>query len=218
MKISEATRNAIQRYPHLREYLGMGVINQRAMARQILEDVKRELGGEVNLQSVVTAVRRFSASKATYRRSAVLDVLAKSEVNLNYDICVATLPLNRETQKQVGEFQRRISRRSGAVQMIQGLETLTIVFEAGFVEEFKRLFGKGIMELRERLASVVVKSPKEIAETSGVIAHLATLLAIEGINAVEMMSSYTETLFILNEENALKAVAVIREEIKRSRS
>ncbi len=102
--------------------------------------------------------------------------------------------------------------------MIQGLETLTIVFEAGFVEEFKRLFGKSIMELRERLASVVVKSPKEIAETSGVIAHLATLLAIEGINAVEMMSSYTETLFILNEENALKAVAVIREEIKRSRS
>jgi len=216
MKVSEATRKAMQRYPHLREYLDMGVINQRAMARQILGEVKKELGGEVNLQSVVTAVRRFSVSKKRSKRSPILDVLAKSDVNLKYDICIATLPLKSGIQKNVVELQKRMSGKE-ALQMIQGPETLTLVFETDYLEEVHKLFGKGIIELRERLASLVVMSSKEIAETAGVIAHLATSLSIEGINVVEMMSSYTETLFIIEEENALKAVGVVREEIKRAR-
>ncbi|MFQ6105463.1 MAG: ACT domain-containing protein, partial [Candidatus Hydrothermarchaeaceae archaeon] len=60
-------------------------------------------------------------------------------------------------------------------------------------------------------------SPEEIAETPGVIAYLAGMLALEGINVVEMMSSYTETSFIVEEKDALKTIKVIRDEIKRAR-
>jgi aspartokinase len=64
---------------------------------------------------------------------------------------------------------------------------------------------------------VIVKSPKEIADTPGVIAHLANILAVEKINVVEMMSSYTETWFIVDEKDALKTVEAMRQEIKRAR-
>jgi aspartokinase len=72
-------------------------------------------------------------------------------------------------------------------------------------------------DIKKNLATVIVTSPEEIVTTSGVIAHLATLLAMEGINVVEMMSSHTETSFIVEEGDALKAVEVIRKEIKRAR-
>ncbi len=51
----------------------------------------------------------------------------------------------------------------------------------------------------------------------GVLSHLANILATEKINVVEMMSSYTETWFIVSEKDALKAVEAIRREIKRAR-
>ncbi|MDP6612719.1 MAG: ACT domain-containing protein, partial [Candidatus Hydrothermarchaeota archaeon] len=71
--------------------------------------------------------------------------------------------------------------------------------------------------IKKNLATVIVTSPDEIVTTSGVIAHIATLLTMESINVVEMMSSHTETSFIVEEWDALKAVEVIRKEIKRAR-
>ncbi|MFQ6137135.1 MAG: ACT domain-containing protein [Candidatus Hydrothermarchaeales archaeon] len=216
VNISEATRRALQKYPHIEEYFQMGIVNYRALARVILDDVKHSLGKEAKLQSVVTAVRRFPKTKAKAGRDRVADVLAGSDVNLKYDVSVVTTGLDRESHRRVEALHSRIAGEE-AVQVIQGPQTLTIVTERRFLDTAKKIFLGRILESREDLASIIVTSPSAIVETSGVIAHLASILALEKINVVEMMSSHTETLFIVEEKDALKAVEVIREEIKRAR-
>lgn len=64
---------------------------------------------------------------------------------------------------------------------------------------------------------MVVKSPEEIAETPGVIARVASLLSVESINIVEMMSSYSETFFLVEEGQALACIEAIRREMRRAR-
>ncbi|MEE8401651.1 MAG: hypothetical protein V3R86_05815, partial [Candidatus Hydrothermarchaeaceae archaeon] len=63
MNISEATRKILSRYPYIEDYMGRGIINYRALARDIREDVARELGGAVNIQSIVSSVRRHPVSR-----------------------------------------------------------------------------------------------------------------------------------------------------------
>lgn len=213
MKISEATRRILERYPYLDEYMSLGMINNRALARAILKDLKRELGGEVNLQSVVTAVRRFPVSKSKAGKDRTLRILSESDVNLKYDVGVVTVKLDPKVPRQIEEIHRKIENFI----MIQGIETLTLVAEEEALATFEEVFKGNIIELKHGLASVVVKSPGEIVYTPGVIARLANILALEKINVVEMMSSYTETCFIVEEEDALETIEAIRREIKRAR-
>ncbi|MBI5253033.1 MAG: ACT domain-containing protein [Euryarchaeota archaeon] len=214
MNISEAVRKILARYPYLEEYMALGVINNRALARAIYRDVRRECG-EVKLQSVVTAVRRFPIAKTKSERNKILKILSGSEVNLRYDIGVATVMLDSEVPKKLEELRREIGEET--YMLIQGIQTLTIVAEEALLSLFEKIFKGKLAEIKRGLASIVVMSPREIIKTPGVIAHLASILALEKINVVEMMSSYTETSFIVEEGDALRAIEVVRDEIKRAR-
>jgi hypothetical protein len=211
MNIAEATRKVLSKYPYLEEYMGLGIINQRALARSIRESVKRELGHEVNMQSVVSAVRRQPISKGRKEKEEIFSILSKSEVSLRYDVGAITISLDSKTS---GAGLRELD--EGLI-MIRGIETLTIVVEEQHIDSIEERFKGSVINSNKNLASVIVKSPKEIAGAPGVIAHLANVLAIEKINVVEMMSSYNETWFIVSEKDALKTVEAMRQEVKRAR-
>ncbi len=211
MNISEAVRKALARYPYIEEYIGRGIVNHRALARDIKEDLKRELGREVNIQSVVSAVRRLPVSKSGREREGILKILSRSEVSLRYDVGTLTIRTGAASSKS------GLEKLDDSLIMIRGIETLTIVVEEKLVDASKAKFTGAVINSNKNLASVIVKSPKEIADTPGVIAHLANILALEKINVVEMMSSYTETWFIVSEKDALKTVEAMRQEIKRAR-
>ena len=211
MKLSTKVRKALGRYPYIEEYLDMGIINNRALARTIQD----YLDEEVNIQSIVSAIRRFPVYGVKSEQEKLLTILANSEVNLRFDSATVTLNINEQSLEEIDALHTYLEGKR--YMLLQGMQTLTIVTEE---RESKKLGEKLRItgaDFKKKLATVIVTSPIEIVTTSGVIAHLATLLAMAGINVVEMMSSQTETSFIVDEREALKAVEVIRKEIKRAR-
>ncbi len=213
MNISQATRRVLRKYPNIAEYLGYGVVNYRALARLIQPEVERLLGTGVKLQSIVTALRRSGGEPA---HDSAKRILAESEVSLRYDLGLITAALSRETPRKVLEVHRML--KGAPYVLLQGLENLTIVTRQEYITRLESLFGDDLVESKRSLAGIFVKSPPEIASTSGVLARLSGLLAAEGINVVEMMSSHVETMFLVEERDCLRGVEAIREEIKRARS
>ncbi|MBU2560456.1 ACT domain-containing protein [archaeon] len=211
MNISEATRKILAKYPYLEEYMERGIVNSRALARDIKDDIKRELGREVNVQSVVSAVRRHPLASGKRGKEKIFQILSGSEVSLQYDVGALTISTGK-TGSKIG-----LHELDEGLIVIRGIDTFTIVLEEKLIDKFSEKFTGAVINSNKGLASVIVKSPKEIADTPGVIAHLANILALERLNVVEMMSSYNETWFIVSERDALKTVEVMRQEIKRAR-
>ncbi len=214
MNISEATRRALAKYPYLDRYMAMGIINNRGLARLIHGDVSSHLDTPPNIQSIVTALRRLPQKKRKSEAAGLENILARSAVNLKYDMAAATVGIG---QKRMEILKKRIL-TEGTYILLQGMESLTIVADDASIERVRQSLGSDVLEVCSDLAIVVVKSPGEITKTPGVLAHLANILALERINVVEMMSSHAETAFIVDEKDALHTVEVLRREIKRSRT
>jgi aspartokinase len=213
MSLSEATRRALEKYPYLDRYISLGVVNNRGLARLILPDLTREFGTQPNIQSVVTAVRRIKQHAKRPREVRLERILSKSGVSLEYDMAAVTVSVGHT---RIDNIKKRLL-QEGTYILLQGIENLTIVADEASIKKIKEKLGKGLLEINPNLAMVVVKSPKEITKTPGVLAYLANILSIERINIVEMMSSHAETAFIVAERDALLTVDVLRREIKRSR-
>jgi predicted regulator of amino acid metabolism with ACT domain len=212
MNISEATRKVLTKYPYLDKYMAMGVVNYRGLARTILPEIAREVGLKPNVLSIVTALRR-TPTKKKQEKSELEAILAKSSVNLKYDMAAATVSLGRSDM----EITKEKLLKEGTYILLQGMESLTIIADDPSIKKVREHLGNKVLEIYSNLAIVVVKSPREITKTPGVIAYLANILAIEKINVVEMMSSHAETAFIVEERDALRTIEVLRREIKRSR-
>jgi predicted regulator of amino acid metabolism with ACT domain len=51
---------------------------------------------------------------------------------------------------------------------------------------------------------IVVHSPEELEATPGVVAFLTTLLAEQGVNIVEFISCWTQTIIVIEKKDSLK--------------
>ena len=78
------------------------------------------------------------------------------------------------------------------------------------LENIKKLFKNKILRITEGLAEINLKSSAELEKTPGVIAYLTTLLAENGINIIETMSTWTDTLFVISEKDIAKVMGVLK--------
>ena len=51
--------------------------------------------------------------------------------------------------------------------------------------------------------------PQKIMETSGVFSYLASNLSENGVNVVETVSCYTDTIFIVHEKDMIQAYSLL---------
>ena len=55
-----------------------------------------------------------------------------------------------------------------------------------------------------------MKSPKQIETTAGVISYLYSLLGENDINVYETLSCWTDTIFLIDEKDLSKVMALLR--------
>ncbi|OPX65490.1 MAG: hypothetical protein A4E29_00047 [Methanomassiliicoccales archaeon PtaB.Bin134] len=96
------------------------------------------------------------------------------------------------------------------MQIIQGTHAITIIADEKLQNEVVNAVGQeNVLKIRTDLVEISVRSPERIVETSGVFAFLANNLADGGINVLESVSVFTDTIFIVNEDDMMQAYSIL---------
>jgi hypothetical protein len=68
---------------------------------------------------------------------------------------------------------------------------------------------KAVWRQEENLNLIIIESPEELEDVPGVISHILGSLASEGINVVEFISCYTDTLLLVRQADTERAYRVL---------
>jgi hypothetical protein len=207
---AQVTRDYIGSRPALRQILLNGLINHSALARRIMEEE-----GQTNEEAVTSALRRLVQEEAEQRVTegrdeAINDLLSDSNLNMKNKIASITakgewLVLARLEKLFKGLLGQRV-----LLQVILGTEGLTIITEEKMVDDIVKVLGsEHVLKVRKGLAEVAVRCPPRIEDTPGVVAHLSDLLSQRGINVVEMVSCYTDVIFIVEERDIMESYEIL---------
>ena len=201
--------------PVLLAALGMGVVNYSALARALRGEVERRLGREVSEASVKVALIRFRERLSrSIAEESVLKVVAESSTTLIDDVGLVTL----RASDPLALAPLLSGVRARLLQITQGVHTLTIVTDSEVLEGLLRKVDPKLVEaVYKDQAAVILVSPREIITTPGVMAYLTTLLAVNGINITQVISTHTDTLFILGRQEAVEAYYLLRRAIDEAR-
>ena len=210
--VREVVEEIIKKSPFIEEGIAKDLINLSALAREIQPMVQDELLKDVQEGAIVMALKRLApqiSNKFTHLQAIIKnigDITVKSNlVDFTY--------VNSETFfENVKTLINKISKTKDKFFTItQGVSETTIIINADFIDEVKKIFKDEEQVLMfENLSSITAKLPSENINVPGVYYTILKLLAWDGINIVDAVSTSNEITCIFRDQDIDNAFSVFK--------
>ena len=207
VSITKDTWDYITLHPTIRDCLEYGVINYSALARKI--------SGELNIgeeKAVAVACRRYRRG-GKIREVEILKVLERSEIGIRTGMAIIIARNGWHQFSELGKAMQSINLER-SLKVVKGSSATTIIVEEVFLDPLKRMIGRDIMKVQGSLAQITITSPEEIEEVPGVASYLLSSLSGAGINVMEVMSCFTDTILILEEGDVSRGFEILNGRMK----
>jgi aspartokinase len=206
--ITRLTEQYISEHPSIKDCLKKGLINYSSLTRQICKN--QNLDSKKNFDAILIACRRYyrKVSKETVLENKIIKILKGSKLEVKNKIVVVLVEKDIYYGHLI-ELQKEIKKKKELFHIIEGSNTITVITSNEFLNIVKRFFRNKIIKINENLAEITLKSSEDLEKTPGVIAYLSSLLAENGINIIETMSTWTDTLFVIDEKDIAKVMELL---------
>lgn len=217
--ISRAVREALTVRPCVVEALKMNIVNYSALARFLIDDVEKRVGTKVNLASVKMAIVRLARYEAAQKESlekSLIQVIGASSLTFVDDIVVMTL-WEKGAYKMMSKLFEK-AEKARFFQITQGVGHMTFIADNNVYEELRQEIPSNFIEaVIENQTAIVMTSPREILETPGVVSYVTSMLSSKGINITQFISCHTDSIFVVNKQDAIQVYMILNELIEKFR-
>jgi|SRR3989338_8301441 len=209
MSITKLAENYILEHPSIKDCLKNGLINYSSLSRRIISDLN--LSPKKNFDAVLIACRRLKRKlkKEEIFEDKLLAILKKSSIEIKNRIIAVVLERDIFFDNLIS-LEKEIRKRKEIFRIIESISAITIITTEDFLDLIKKYFKNKIILENRNLAEITIKSPKEIEIIPGTYSYLCNLFGENNINIVETLSCYTDTIFLVNEEDVGKVMGLLR--------
>jgi len=197
---AELTEKYLSEHPSIKDCLRKGIINYSKLSRKIAKELNIEK--KTSIEAILIAARRYEAKikKDKVREEKILNILKQSELEIKNKIIVAILQKNFPLDKLI-KLETKIKQQEDIVYAIEGTKTYTIITSEKYLREIEVIFENKIIKITKNQAMIIMKNPKGIEETTGFTAYLYSRFGEYGVNILETMSCWTDTIFVISEDD-----------------
>jgi sulfur transfer complex TusBCD TusB component (DsrH family) len=209
--IAREVRDYIAGHPSVSDGLKMGIVNYSALARKI----SKELGIR-RKEAVLAACRRYPVEKLRgYSEDGVRRTLQRSRIQTRTKVATITVIEGMDVLQRLGDVVEELLDENRVCRLIQVSQGTVIILDDDSVSRVtKKLRSEHIIGVTRGLVEIDVTSPETIERTPGLLAFLSGALASRGINIVEEMSAYTDTIFLLERKDMTRAMEVLAQNLQ----
>lgn len=113
-------------------------------------------------------------------------------------------------EKQITFFSAMEDRKDVFINLSQGIRQTTLIVSQDIVKDVESIFlNERLLSKITGVSSITIRLSKDSAEIPGVYYTIMKLLAWEGINIVEVVSTHTELTIVLASEDIGKAFLIL---------
>jgi len=203
---AELTREYIDSHPSIRDCIGKDLINYSSLARRIIMDTDLK-----NEEAILAACRRYALKLARSDfEGQIIALLKESTLEIKNRICIVIAKNDWIVLRNLENIVKQILNEKSVLQIIQSSNAITVMSEEKHLPQIQRAIGEEYtIRVREGLAEITVKSPSKIEDIPGAFAFITNVLAENGINLVEAVSCYTDTIFVVEKDVVMNAFNIL---------
>lgn len=209
--VQHLVRKMVDQRPFVAEALSQGIINNAALAEQLLPYIEKELRKKVTFAAVNMAVRRIAESlgnipfgKPRFEKDA--------DITLKSNLAEITLFRMDDVQQPLRKLYDIVDMKRGDFLTItQGLHEVTLFINMRQINAMLKIFpARSVKKVVKGLVSLSMTIPPQAINTIGYFFVVTRALVYENINIVDIVSTYTEMIIIVREEDATRSYECLR--------
>ena len=207
--IARVVEKIVKENPSLEIMLSKDLISFSKLARYLKAEVEKELGKPVKESAIIVAIKRLQekASKC-YEKPAEFSARSITTYSNLVEIGVITSSQLREKVQEMYAFPEL---SEGAMLHIsEGVNQTAFVFSGNLEPKMRKVLeGEKILIEVEGVAQLSISFEKDMFETPGFLVYVLKELAWNGINVIEIISTYTELNIMINGKDLTKAYKIL---------
>lgn len=211
--VPEVVEEIVKKSPFLEESLSRDIINLSSLAREIQPEIRDKLFKDIKPGAIVMALKRLSKKIKTQHSDKLAVVLQNiSDITVRSNILEFAFDNSPTLLKKQRKLLDKISTdKNTFLTTSQGVYETSVFISKNAAADIKKVFdGEKLRYEMEDLSAITIILPKESVFVPGVYYSVLKTLAWEGINFIEVVSSYTELTIILQNSNVDRAFSVLK--------
>ncbi len=200
MSIQKVVEQELEKRPYVMDSLVDGLVNRRGLSR-LLAPVVRRSEKSATIEAIAVAIGRFS-QRIKKKNFGLGGLLPKITVRVRTGVVDFTVEPLETAAKKLSKFD--------LLHVMKGSHGITVI-----VDEEKAAAVRASVKpliIRERLgvAEIAITTPAAVERTVGWVAFITGMLAREGVNIVEVMSCFTDTVLIVDEKDVGRVLNILQ--------
>jgi hypothetical protein len=217
--ISEVVADLLTRNHPVYQHIRMGLINYHALAKRIKPTVDRITGRNVNVNTIVVIIKRFSDAQSKLELPPTMSVLRNSKMTLSGGVVNVTITPKRDAfineLKRLAELSTELNERPHIFPLVSSIK---IIADANDYEKLKTaLKGRYPLKPRMKTAKITIHLSEKAEKSPGIAAYITDLLYRNGINIIDAFIGYEDIILILDEPDGPGAYTILEEEASEGR-
>lgn len=208
-KINKIVQNYIDSNIEIRKCSSIGIINMRALTRQIAEE-KHLKGRE---EAILSAIRRYNHDiiKKEYcnKYKEIYDILRTANVSTKTKIAIILVKKTDETQKKLRKiYMESENKRDEIICMVECTDYIQLVIGEKYIDEIeKKIDQKDIIAIQKKVILIIVDYTNKKRGIPGIIATLLNEVFMTETNVVSFIAyQYNKDMILIEEKDMEKCL------------
>lgn len=212
--IAYLTEEQVNKNPYLQEALRQGIINYGALADLLMPDLKIILKKKIKHSAVMMALRRYS-DKLDKKIAIPKTLLKGTSLTMTSHLCRINVSVSKNIRHLIEEFYKIVDFSVGGILNItKGNYEIGIVTNIEYKDSLLNILkDENVLKIENNLVALSIKYSLKSSETPGVIFAFTRAFAWENINICEVISTLTETTYVIEGKDATRAFSALQKVI-----
>jgi len=174
------------------------ILNLTQVARLMRPSVKNALNKDVSIDSIVMALSRMQDDMVEF---AVPNKLKIDQFVIKKDLALISLQKSKKNLQKILKLKLYALHNDKFYSVSESMSEISLMIHQSLVELFESYVFDGINFVQRDIAALMIKIPKEYLEITGMFQYFVQRLTLQGVNILEISSTYTELIFYINKES-----------------
>jgi len=202
----------IKKAPFLETAMAADLVNYSSLARYLKPEIEKRLSKDIQDGAIIMALKRASTRlKGNIAKSdEILKSFGDITVRSNLvDYTFLNSPTLSDAQNKI--LERTAGRKDIFITISHGISQVTVIGSEAIENDIKQIFkNESTVCTLKDLSSLTIRISEDAIKTPGVLYSILKVLAWEGINLIEAISTYTELTVVLETKNIERAFSLLK--------
>jgi hypothetical protein len=215
LSVPDAIREIITKNRSIYDCIKMGLINYTSLAEKLQKEVESQVGGFVNPNTIVVAIKRYADSFEKKDKMLNDSVLKNARLSLTDGIVDIKFFSNDFELKDAMDLMGRFMSIDPDYEFFRSTDFFRFLTEdISDVREVLESFSSHRNFFQRGLAKITIDIP-ETEPNSEVVSYVSEVLHDNGIELFNAFFGQDHIVAVLHEEDAARAYQILRREISR---